>query len=203
MNVTAVPIERVIPYARNPRRNDAAVAKVAASINEFGWRQPIVVDRGMVVIAGHTRLMAARLLGMTEVPVHVADGLTPAQVKAYRLADNRVAQEAAWDEALLGLELHDISDAGFNVDLTGFDHDEVEDLLALAASEYPDLPTGDRVDVQEMSFLLQDAQAAVVRAAVVRAREAGPFGDTRNANVNGNALARICEAYLRGADANG
>lgn len=203
MNVTAVPIERVIPYARNPRRNDAAVAKVAASIREFGWRQPIVVDHGMVVVAGHTRLLAARQLGMTEVPVHVAEGLTPAQMKAYRLADNRVAQEATWDQALLGLELDDLSDAGFRVDLTGFDHDEIEDLLALAASDYPDLPTGDRADVQEMSFLLHDAQAAAVRGAVERAKDDGPFGDTGNANANGNALARICEAYLRGADADG
>jgi ParB-like chromosome segregation protein Spo0J len=77
MKVVQVPIERVIPYERNPRRNEGAVSKVEASLREFGWRQPIVVDSEMVVLVGHPRLMAARRLGMTEVPVHVAEGLTP------------------------------------------------------------------------------------------------------------------------------
>jgi ParB-like chromosome segregation protein Spo0J len=79
MKIKQTAISQVIPYARNPRKNSAAIAKVAASINEFGWRQPIVVDSEMVVIAGHTRLEAARQLGSKTVPVHVADGLTPAQ----------------------------------------------------------------------------------------------------------------------------
>src|SRR5215213_7093202 len=100
MNIELVPIEKVVPYARNPRQNQGAVAKVAASLREFGWRQPIVVDGAMTVVVGHTRLMAARQLGMREVPVHVATGLTPAQVKAYRLADNRTHEEAEWDKDL-------------------------------------------------------------------------------------------------------
>src|SRR5690606_321781 len=101
MHVSLTPIERVIPYARNPRNNKAAVAKVAASIREFGWRQPIVVDSNMVVIVGHTRLLAAQQLGLENVPVHIAEGLTEAQVKAYRLADNRTHEEAEWDSELL------------------------------------------------------------------------------------------------------
>ena len=103
------PIERVIPYARNARTiTPAAVDKVAASIQEFGWRQPIVVDAQRVIIAGHTRLLAARKLNLTEVPVHVADNLTPAQVKAYRLMDNRSHDETSWDFELLGPELLDL-----------------------------------------------------------------------------------------------
>jgi ParB-like chromosome segregation protein Spo0J len=98
-------IEDVIPYHRNPRKNDAAVAAVAKSIQTFGFRQPIVVDSDGVIIVGHTRLKAAQLLGMTEVPVHVAHDLTPEQVRAYRLADNKSGSISTWDNKLLAGEL--------------------------------------------------------------------------------------------------
>jgi DNA modification methylase len=130
MLIDTVPIESVVPYARNPRRNGAAVAKVAASIREFGFRQPIVVDRERVVIVGHIRLLAAQRLGLATVPVHVAEGLTPSQVKAYRLADNRTHEEAEWDEDLLSLELGDLRDLDFDLGLTGFDDDEIARALA-------------------------------------------------------------------------
>ena len=111
MDVVDLPLERLIPYARNPRKNTAAVATVAASLKEFGWRQPIVVDEEMVILAGHTRLEAARQLGLATAPVHVARGLTPTQARAYRLMDNRASENAEWDEALLGLELGDLQGA--------------------------------------------------------------------------------------------
>jgi ParB-like chromosome segregation protein Spo0J len=108
MEVTMWPLERIIPYARNARKiPPEAVDKVAASIKEFGWRQPIVVDREGVIICGHTRLLAARKLGLSTAPVHVAENLTPAQVRAYRLLDNRSHEETTWNEDLLGLELLD------------------------------------------------------------------------------------------------
>src|SRR5688572_20797986 len=98
MDVTLWPIDKVIPYARNARViPPQAVDKVAASIREFGWRQPIVVDTAGVIVAGHTRLLGARKLGLTEVPVHVATELSAAQIKAYRLMDNRSHQETTWD----------------------------------------------------------------------------------------------------------
>src|SRR6266566_4328143 len=101
-------IEKVIPYARNSRKiPQRAVDKVAASIQEFGWRVAIVVDKNGVIICGHTRLLAAKKLGLQHVPVHVADNLTPAQVKAYRLMDNRSHEEADWDLELLGPELQE------------------------------------------------------------------------------------------------
>ena len=112
MDVVDLPLERLIPYARNPRKNTAAVATVAASLKEFGWRQPIVVDEEMVILAGHTRLEAARQLGLATAPVHIARGLTPAQARAYRLMDNRASENAEWDEALLGLELGDLQGDG-------------------------------------------------------------------------------------------
>jgi len=130
MKIKNVAINTVVPYARNPRQNQAAISKVAASIKEFGWQQPIVVDSEMVVIAGHTRLAAAQSLGMDKVPIVVAEDLTPAQVKAYRLADNRVSQEAEWDHDLLTLELQDLLGEEYDLDLTGFSDDELAALLA-------------------------------------------------------------------------
>ena len=107
MIVTEMPIERLVPYARNPRNNASAIDAVKASIAEFGFRQPIVVDEKMVVIVGHTRLEAAKSLGLKLVPVHVAEGLTPAQARAYRLMDNRSHENAEWDDELLRLEFGD------------------------------------------------------------------------------------------------
>tara|TARA_R110000824_G_scaffold7972_1_gene36368 strand:- start:659 stop:1861 length:1203 start_codon:yes stop_codon:yes gene_type:complete len=129
LEIQTIPTNQVTPYGRNPRKNDGAVDKVAASIKAFGWRQPIVCDEDMVVIAGHTRLLAAKQLGIDEVPVHVATGLTPTEVKAYRLADNRVSEDASWETELLGLEIRDLDDANFDLDLLGFNNHELANLL--------------------------------------------------------------------------
>jgi DNA modification methylase len=131
MNITFWPLERIIPYGRNARKiPPTAVDKVAASIQEFGWRQPIVVDGKGVIICGHTRLLAAQKLGLKEAPVHVADNLTPAQVRAYRLLDNRSHEETSWDRDLLGLELLDLQGMGVDLDLTGFNTEELDRYLA-------------------------------------------------------------------------
>lgn len=126
MEVTLWPVAKIIPYARNARKISAkAVDKVASSIKEFGWRQPIVVDKEGVIIAGHTRLLAAHKLCMEQAPVHVAQNLTPAQVKAYRLMDNRSNDEAEWDMDLLGPELLDLQGLDLDLSLTGFDDSEL------------------------------------------------------------------------------
>lgn len=129
MKIELAPIGQLVLYASNPRNNEKAVDKVAASIQEFGFRQPIVIDEKFTIIAGHTRYLAAQKLGLKEVPVHVADGLTAAQVKAYRLADNRVAQEATWDDSLLAAELEGLKELEFDLNLTGFNPDELDKLL--------------------------------------------------------------------------
>ena len=129
MDVIELPLGQIIPYARNPRRNEKAVATVAASITEFGWRQPIVVDEQMVVLAGHTRLEAARQLGLESAPVHVAKGLSDAQARAFRIMDNRSSENAEWDDELLGLELGDLLDAEFDLGLTGFTDEELSALM--------------------------------------------------------------------------
>jgi hypothetical protein len=111
MIVTMRPISSIRPYDNNPRFNDAAVAAVAASIKEFGWRQPIVVDDDGVIIVGHCRYKAAIKLGHLEVPVHIAVGLTPAQAKAYRISDNQTAQLSGWDDDKLVQELLQLQQA--------------------------------------------------------------------------------------------
>ena len=144
MDVIDLPLAQIIPYARNPRRNEKAVATVAASIQEFGWRQPIVVDDQMVVLAGHTRLEAARQLGLATAPVHVAKGLTEAQARAFRIMDNRSSENAEWDDALLGLELGDLLEAEFDLGLTGFSDEELNALLSgveeAATEDADDIP---------------------------------------------------------------
>ena len=117
------------PYDQNPRINDQAVDAVARSLQEFGFRQPIVVDEEGVIIVGHTRYKAAQKLGLQTVPVHVATGLSPAQVKAYRLADNRTAEIADWDYDLLPIELSQLSELDFDLDLLGFSQDDLAQLL--------------------------------------------------------------------------
>lgn len=124
------PIDRCIDYVRNPRKNDHAVDRVAAAIREFGFRVPIVAKSDGLVVDGHLRLKAAKKLGLTEVPVILADDMTDAQIKAFRLSVNKVAEFAEWDVDLLKLELQDLQGEGFNLELTGFSLDELNGFLA-------------------------------------------------------------------------
>mgnify|MGYP003137985785 CR=1 FL=1 len=168
MEIQKLAIEKVIPYIRNPRKNENAVEKVASSIHEFGFRQPIVVDDENVIIAGHTRFEAAKRLGMDTVPVHVAKGLTEQQVKAYRIADNRVSQESEWDMDLLKLELEELDDP----ELSGFDPDELQNILVEIGEgltdpdDVPDVPinpvtvTGDLWELGDHRLLCGDATKA-------------------------------------------
>lgn len=121
LQVRYLPLSELKPYEKNPRDNSKAVSKVEKSLTEFGWRQPLVVDKDMVIIVGHTRYQAAKNLGMNTVPVVVADDLPPEKVKAYRLADNKTSDFSIWDNKLLLEELTDLSD--FDV-FTGFDESE-------------------------------------------------------------------------------
>ena len=128
-------VDRVKPYPNNPRLNDDAVDSVAASIREFGFRQPIVVDTDGVIICGHTRYKAATQLGLDMVPVHVAEDLTPEQIKAYRIADNKTAELAEWNFDLLPIELAQLGSEGYDLGLLGFDSEELAKLLDTGISE--------------------------------------------------------------------
>ncbi len=130
LNVEYRKVETLIPFARNPRtHSDAQVAKLAASIVEFGWTNPVLVDGSQGIIAGHGRLAAARKLGLAEVPVIELGHLTLAQKRAYVIADNRLALDAGWDEEMLAIELAELSESGYDLTLTGFTNDEIEELL--------------------------------------------------------------------------
>lgn len=129
MKIEERPIDSLIPYARNPRLNEKAIDAVAASLKEFGFQQPIVVDAANVVIVGHTRLKAAKKLGLTTVPVVVAANLSEDQVKAYRILDNRVGEIAEWDKELLSVEL-----SAIDLDMSGF-HVDFDDLFSSGLSK--------------------------------------------------------------------
>lgn len=121
MKIVEKKVDALKPYEQNPRINDNAVESVAASIREFGFKVPIVIDKDNVIVAGHTRHKAAKLLGLEKVPCIVADDLTPEQIKAFRLADNKVGELATWDTKLEFLELSELDKIGFDMSVYGFD----------------------------------------------------------------------------------
>lgn len=131
------PIDKLIEYARNPRKNDHAVDRVAAAIREFGFRVPVVAKSDGTVVDGHLRLKAAKKLGLTEVPVVLADDMTDLQIKAFRLSVNKMAEFAEWDDELLALELGELHAADFDMALLGFDAGELSIKMGMGADFQP------------------------------------------------------------------
>ena len=124
-------VDDLIPYARNSRtHSDAQVAQIAASVREFGWTNPVLVDGENGIIAGHGRILAARKLGMEEVPCIELAGLSDTQRRAYIIADNKLALNAGWDEEMLRLEMSELGDLGFDLALTGFSDEDMDALFA-------------------------------------------------------------------------
>ena len=210
LNVEYRKVEALIPYARNPRtHNDEQVAKIAASIVEYGWTNPVLVDGDNGIIAGHGRLAAAYKLGLSEVPVIELAHLSPTQKRAYVISDNRLALDAGWDDAMLALELAELSEAGFDLSLTGFEDDEIEALLADelgdgdgdqeqdadepdAADDVPDTPTtpvsrsGDVWALGQHRLICGDAADPSVIASLMLGEQAKlcftspPYGNQRD-----------------------
>lgn len=128
INIIMKRLDDIVPYINNPRKNDgAAVDKVAASIREFGFKVPIIVDKSGTIVAGHTRYKASKKLGLTEVPCIIAEDLSEQQIKAFRIADNRTAEESSWDFELLTVEVESLDD--FDLSLLGFDENEMAKIL--------------------------------------------------------------------------
>jgi len=119
-------LEELIPYANNPRDNINAVDKVAASIKNYGFKVPIVIDKNNEIIAGHTRFLSAQELKLNEVPCIIAEDLTEAQIKGYRIADNKVSEFSEWDYELLNIEFEELKELDFDLELTGFNMDEID-----------------------------------------------------------------------------
>ncbi len=203
IEIVQKPVDKLIPYINNSRtHSDEQVAQIAASIKEFGWTNPILVDGENGIIAGHGRLMAARKLGYIEVPTIELKDLTETQRKAYIIADNKLALNAGWDNEMLRIQLGDLSNFDFNLELTGFSDEEIKALQFDddAATEMPQLKDGDKEPFQQKTFTLHDEQADVVDNAITLART-NPLADTGlNENTNGNALALICQQWLQASN---
>jgi len=195
-------IRDLIPYANNTRtHSDEQVQQIASSIKEFGFTNPILIDEQGGIIAGHGRLMGAKLLKMDEVPTICLEGLSEAQKKAYIIADNKIALNAGWDEDLLRLELIALDEMGFDYSDLGLDfdfneNDEVEEIEI-------DLPVGDREPIRNMTFTVSDEQHELIEKAIKDAK-LYPLSDPAgiNENSNGNALYYICEVFKNGLDSN-
>ena len=195
--IEQIPTGELAFYARNARtHSEIQVQQIAGSIQEFGFCNPVLIDAANGIIAGHGRVMAAQLLKLESVPCLRLSHLTDAQKRAYVLADNRIALSSGWDEEMLANELSDLHADEFDMALLGFDADELGKLLAFEAEEIepPVLADGDREPFQQMTFTLHDDQAEAIKRAMEQAKQEGPF-DGPNENSNGNALARIAEAY--------
>ncbi|MBL8821955.1 MAG: ParB N-terminal domain-containing protein [Planctomycetia bacterium] len=172
MKVELRPLDSIRPYENNPRHNDNGIDAVAESLREYGWRQPIVVDEAGVIVVGHTRYKAAQKLGMTEVPVHVATGLSQSQIQAYRIADNQTATLSSWDDDKLTEELLELQKQDYDLDLIGFDQEQLNELLntpmegvtdADAIPEPPDAAItqpGDRIILGDHVLLCGDSASA-------------------------------------------
>ena len=198
-NYKTVLVSDLIPYARNSRtHSEVQINKIASSIKEFGFLNPVLIDKDNGIIAGHGRVMAAQKLGLKEVPVLQIGHLSETQKRAYIIADNRLALDAGWDEEMLRVEFAELADDGFNLELTGFDLVEIKALDFEESEEVPmpTLASGDKEPYQQKTFTLHDEQAAIVDDAVTLART-NPLADTGiNENSNGNAIALICKQWL-------
>ena len=193
------PLPRLVPYERNARTHSPEqVAQIAASIQEFGFTNPILVDGSDGILAGHGRLAAAKDMGLAEVPVIVLDHLSPEQRRAYVIADNQLALNAGWDMEVLRQELGDLQLAEFDLSLIGFSDDELAELLpdVEKLEAMPELADGEKDPVQQMTFTLHDDQAEIIKESIEKAKAMGPFLDTGNENSNGNAIARVAELFL-------
>ena len=188
MNIQNLSLTDIRPYARNPRKNDEAVKNVAASIREFGFLVPLVIDANHEIVAGHTRYKAAQSLGLKSVPCVIADELTDEQIRAFRLADNKVGEMAQWDMDLLPLELADITlpmaDFGFEVIS---DEDFSENFT---------LDDGEKKPFQQISITVHDEQAKLILAAIKYVYDQKAVTETfTNENHNGNGLYEVVRQW--------
>lgn len=193
LKIEYVDINSIKPYEKNPRHNEEAIPYVMNSIKEFGFKNPIIIDKNNVIIAGHTRLESAKRLGMNEVPIIHADDLNEEQIKAFRLADNKVSEKAEWDIDLLNEELgnFDTIDMGeFGFDIGVFDSDEY-------GTEF-ELPEGDKTSLTTITFSFSQEQADYVNEILKKMKGTPEFKDfcyDENNNSNGNALFLIIKQW--------
>jgi len=194
-----ISIDELIPYARNTRtHSDEQVAQIAASIKEFGFNNPVLIDQEGGIIAGHGRVLASRKLKLKDVPCIRLSDLSEAQKKAYIIADNKLALNAGWDDELLALEIQELQELEFDIDLLGFDADELDKILQLGDEEdfMPELNSDDREPIRNMTFTVSDEQHEVIESILKLAKDYEPKDPMGiNENSNGNALWYVCEVF--------
>lgn len=201
--VTYRTIADLVPYASNSRtHSDAQIAEISASIRQFGWTNPVLIDERGTIVAGHGRVLAARKLDLDQVPCIVLRGLTNAQRAAYVIADNKLALNAGWNAELLAAELAALrDDFNFDVTLTGFGAEEADEIIKawmdVADGEMRDLP--DKPEFTQMAFILSERQRAIVEAALATAKKKFSPESVESQNSNGNALEFVCQRFIDGA----
>lgn len=188
MNVKTIPLADIHPYTNNPRKNDEAVAGVAASIKRFGFLIPMVIDRNNEIICGHTRYKAAKQLGLTEVPCVIADELTEEEIRAFRLADNKVSEKATWDMDLLPVELAGIMLPMEEFGFESISPDEFEENFVL--------DEGEKKPFQQISITVHDKQAELILRAIKYVYDHNAVTETfTNENHNGNGLYEVVREW--------
>lgn len=189
MEIKMVKVEDLKPYENNPRFNDEAVEYVANSIKEFGFKIPMVIDKDNVIVAGHTRYKASLELGIKEVPCIIADDLNEEQIKAFRLADNKVSEKAIWNDILLEEEL---SDLNFDMKDFGFEGYEID--IDELGTDF-ELPDGEKLGIDKMTLYFANEQTKVIEEAIekINLEEVETFG---NEHKKGNALYEVARQWL-------
>ena len=189
MKIEYIPLSEIKPYENNPRINDEAVKYVANSIKEFGFKNPIIIDKNNVIVAGHTRLKACKKLEITKAPCIRADDLTENQIKAFRLADNKLGEIATWDFNSLAVELANIE----NINMSNFNFEPLD----ISPDDFGNsfvLPDGEKPEICTMTFTVHEKQKELIEYAMslVKDEDIETFGNT---NKNGNALYEVVKQW--------
>ncbi len=187
MNILDLKLSDITPYENNPRNNDEAVEPVLESIKEFGFKVPIIIDKNNVIVAGHTRYKAAKKLKLKTVPCIIADDLNEEQIRAFRLADNKVSEIATWDYNALNFELENI----LELDMTMFDFD-MSGIDDTYGTDF-ELPDEDKSELEQITFTLHNEQAEFIKYSLTKIEYyTKTFGNT---NKNGNALYELVKQW--------
>lgn len=199
MKIEQIELKKIKPYFNNPRKISIdAVEKVKKSIEEFGFQQPIVVDKDMVIIVGHTRYKASKLLNLEKVPTVIAD-IPKDKVKSYRIADNRTNESSEWDLPLLNKEFLDLLDLKVDLSLTGFDENEflkiMKDHKDDENIDFPEIEDIEKRDFEEITFTFSLEQGAIVKEQLEYVKKNIDIDDETNTNKNGNAMFHIIKTF--------
>jgi ParB-like chromosome segregation protein Spo0J len=198
MELVKKKVSELIPYINNSRtHSEEQITKIASSIKEFGFTNPILIDQDNSIIAGHGRLQAVKKLGYEEVSCIVISGLTKTQIKALIIADNQLALNASWDIDKLSLELDSLKDDNFNLDILGFNNDFLKDIQEeiIPLSDLPEIKDGDKEPFQQMTFIIHDSQIKFINLALEKVKSKFDLKNEYNQNINGNAITEICKNF--------